>query len=219
MDNTNKRELENLNRSMKDLARTFEKQNAILSGFCKKIAPVVDEIMKQVKEEKELAIDRGRTFSITIDKSNPAHDDDNDYMLGLLHAYELHFNDVLESYGFVTVNDIYRLFCIPRTTEGMTYGWIYKTFKKDQIKFDTKIKKTLIDEGEWESTYIIDLVTDGNIYEIMKGDMELDDEDKNEDKTSFDRIDYWDYINGDSFLSSGGQDSSKDGLQDREDQD
>ena len=48
------------------------------------------------------------------------------------------FNGNLRSYGYVTVNDIYKWLDVPQTEEGQTWGWVYNPDIEHQIDFGIK---------------------------------------------------------------------------------
>lgn len=99
----------------------------------------------------------------------------HDYNLDFLIRKEQHFNDILVSKGFVTMNDVYDALGFERTEAGMVCGWRYKS---DQGDGYISFRPHGID-GNWAfgrdgDSVVLDFNCEGSIFSTEKAKKELE---------------------------------------------
>lgn len=75
---------------------------------------------------------------------NPAWVPSGELNLEFLLIQQKHAQDMLESKGFITLNDVYDMLCLPRSQAGSIMGWRYD-------KNDPELCKTVVDFGIFDS--------------------------------------------------------------------
>ena len=143
-------------------AKEIETEYVDEKGKVKNKKEIVNEIDKnQLDDISEYA----RFFdelSTAFDKSNP------EYNLMFLRRQQDWANELLKSRGYVYLNEVYDMLCIPRTQAGQAVGWIYDKNNKHDNYVDFGIYSG--SEGSrafvngYEKAILLDFNVDGPIF-------------------------------------------------------
>lgn len=125
---------------------------ATLTGLMKTFEEYRARVREQIGEEKELELHRGiRTEKIegskkttkvmevygpedykrVFDPSNIHYERTSEFNRIFLDVQQRVFNQRLQAYGYVFLNDVYQALGYPRTKPGQVVGWIYKSERGD----------------------------------------------------------------------------------------
>jgi hypothetical protein len=125
---------------------------ATLTGLIKTFEEYRERVRRELGDEKELELHRGiRTDKIegskktakvlevvgpdhyrrVFDPSNIHYERTSEFNRIFLDIQERTFNQRLQAYGYVFLNDVYVALGFPRTTAGNVVGWIYKSERGD----------------------------------------------------------------------------------------
>lgn len=100
--------------------------------------------------------DKTMAFGFSWNNSNPNYHPNPEYQNLFFNAQEAYFNDRLKAGKFLTVNDIFDALGIPRSVNGMVYGWD----SDDRIELRRRIQE--------DGSLIVE-VEAYNIYNAMRG--------------------------------------------------
>jgi hypothetical protein len=91
---------------------------------------------RTVKEITEIAdIDPSSEYAKFFDESCPGWTKDPEYNLMFLRNQQQYANDLLESRGYLFLNEVYEMLGIQRTRQGQVIGWIYDKNVIDKVNF------------------------------------------------------------------------------------
>ena len=91
---------------------------------------------RTVKEITEIAdIDPSSEYAKFFDESCPGWTKDPEYNLMFLRNQQQYANDLLESRGYLFLNEVYEMLGIQRTRQGQVIGWIYDKNVIDKVDF------------------------------------------------------------------------------------
>ena len=91
---------------------------------------------RTVKEITEIAdIDPSSEYAKFFDESCPGWTKDPEYNLMFLRNQQQYANDLLESRGYLILNEVYEMLGIQRTRQGQVIGWIYDKNVIDKVNF------------------------------------------------------------------------------------
>lgn len=98
---------------------------------------------------------------------------DSEYNLQFLTAKQAEANVILQSQGYLFLNDVYDMLGIPRSKAGQVVGWIYD--EKNPIGdnyvdfgiFDTSKVKCRDFVNGYEKTILLDFNVDGNVWNLI----------------------------------------------------
>lgn len=91
---------------------------------------------RTVKEITEIAdIDPSSEYAKFFDESCPGWTKDPEYNLMFLRNQQQYANDLLESRGYLFLNEVYEMLGIQRTRQGQVIGWIYDKNVLDKVDF------------------------------------------------------------------------------------
>ncbi len=110
-------------------------------------------------------------YTRLITTSNPCFDENIDYMRNVLNAQQNLANDILRAKGFITLNEVCKMFMLEENAAGMVVGWINDEDNEEgDNKVELKVKRVNIinDDGITTSpAYSISFNVDGNIYKRL----------------------------------------------------
>lgn len=91
---------------------------------------------RTVKEITEIAdIDPSSEYAKFFDESCPGWTKDPEYNLMFLRNQQQYANDLLESRGYLFLNEVYEMLGIQRTRQGQVIGWVYDKNVIDKVDF------------------------------------------------------------------------------------
>lgn len=91
---------------------------------------------RTVKEITEIAdIDPSSEYAKFFDESCPGWTKDPEYNLMFLRNQQQYANDLLESRGYLFLNEVYEMLGIQRTRQGQVIGWVYDKDVIDKVDF------------------------------------------------------------------------------------
>ena len=91
---------------------------------------------RTVKEITEIAdIDQSSEYAKFFDESCLGWTKDPEYNLMFLRNQQQYANDLLESRGYLFLNEVYEMLGIQRTRQGQVIGWIYDKNVIDKVNF------------------------------------------------------------------------------------
>lgn len=74
-------------------------------------------------------------ITVIFDQSCSQWSPTKEYNYLFIKGQQKYFNELLQKYGFVFVNDVVVNFGLPRTMEGQTHGWIFSEQSNPVIDF------------------------------------------------------------------------------------
>lgn len=91
---------------------------------------------RTIKEITEIAdIDPSSEYAKFFDESCPGWTKDPEYNLMFLRNQQQYANDLLESRGYLFLNEVYEMLGIQRTRQGQVIGWVYDKDVIDKVDF------------------------------------------------------------------------------------
>lgn len=91
---------------------------------------------RTIKEITEIAdIDPSSEYAKFFDESCPGWTKDPEYNLMFLRNQQQYANDLLESRGYLFLNEVYEMLGIQRTRQGQVIGWVYDKDVIDKVNF------------------------------------------------------------------------------------
>ena len=108
-----------------------------------------------------------------FDCGNPNWEKDSEYNLMFLKQQQRYANDLLQSKGYLFLNDVYDMLGIPRTKAGQVVGWLYdeeNPIGDNYVDFGIyDIHKPAARDfvNGYERTILLDFNVDGNIWDKM----------------------------------------------------
>ncbi len=149
-----------------------ETENDIFHGVKQLEIEEVDENGKETKSTVDCVDpDTESVYTRLIRHTNPIFDPNLDFMANVCNIQQKLANDILISKGFLTLNEVYRLFNLEQTPSGMVFGWIYDDDNEigdNMVEFDVKRVCILADDGKSVvPAYSISFNADGNIYKRL----------------------------------------------------
>lgn len=91
---------------------------------------------RTIKEITEIAdIDPSSEYAKFFDESCPGWTKDPEYNLMFLRNQQQYANDLLESRGYLFLNEVYEMLGIQRTRQGQVIGWVYDKNVIDKVDF------------------------------------------------------------------------------------
>ncbi len=90
-----------------------------------------------------------------------------------------HANEILQSKGYLYLNEVYEMLGIPKTKEGHVVGWVYDENDPDNDNFvdfgiyDVRTPNEKLNESRrdfvngWERNILLDFNVRGNIYDLL----------------------------------------------------
>lgn len=146
-------------------------------------AKEVEEVVVNEKGEEEVV----KTTVQEVDKKDLSvfsrfYDDgcigwvkDAESNLMTLMNMQRYANDMLNTYGTVSLNDVYKMLGIPVTRAGQTVGWFYEKDKPNKISFgihDSNDERKRAFVNGYERVILLEFNVDGPILHKLKADEE-----------------------------------------------
>ena len=111
-------------------------------------------------------------YAMYFDKNSSAYCDTcYDYNLSMLRAAESYWTTLLQTRGYVTLNEVLNHIGIEGTKAGMVVGWYYDKHNPDSDdQIDLRINEVYLDnhDGTYTKTITIDPNVQGEIYSLME---------------------------------------------------
>lgn len=126
---------------------------------------------RTVKEITEIAdIDPSSEYAKFFDESCPGWTKDPEYNLMFLRNQQQYANDLLESRGYLFLNEVYEMLGIQRTRQGQVIGWIYDKNVIDKVNFGiyniaNPANRRFV--NGYERTILLDFNVDGDILNAI----------------------------------------------------
>lgn len=112
-------------------------------------------------------------YSVVYDNGCKGWTKDPDFNKTFLIQQQRYANDLLQSRGYVFLNEVYEMLGVPRTKTGQIVGWVYDEDCPNGDNyidfgiFDTHREKTRDFLNGYERTIILDFNVDGNILDLI----------------------------------------------------
>lgn len=126
---------------------------------------------RTVKEITEIAdIDPSSEYAKFFDESCPGWTKDPEYNLMFLRNQQQYANDLLESRGYLFLNEVYEMLGIQRTRQGQVIGWIYDKNVIDKVNFGiyniaSPANRRFV--NGYERSILLDFNVDGDILNAI----------------------------------------------------
>lgn len=138
---------------------------------------VTDENGKEkvVKKKVDVAsINDHSDYARFFDEYCAGWDKDAEYNLMFLKQQQAHANKILQTDGYLFLNDVYEMLGIPKTKAGQVVGWVYD--KNNEIGdnyvdfgiYDLYNEEKRNFVNGLERSILLDFNVDGNIWELMQ---------------------------------------------------
>lgn len=101
----------------------------------------------------------GNTYTRNFDKENPMWTHDRDMNIAFIGVQQAYANAVLESKGYLFLNDVYDMLGFPRTKDGQIVGWSYT--KNRTVRF--RMLPTMYNKSD----VVISFTVDGCILQYI----------------------------------------------------
>lgn len=147
-------------------AKEIEMKSVDENGNEKVVKETVD-----VTDEYDLS--QYSDYAKFFDCGNPNWEKDSEYNLMFLKQQQRYANDLLQSKGYLFLNDVYDMLGIPRTKAGQVVGWLYdeeNPIGDNYVDFGIyDIHKPAARDfvNGYERTILLDFNVDGNIWDKM----------------------------------------------------
>ena len=137
---------------------------------------IVDEKGKEKTVTKTIEVvdpNKYSDFARIYDAGCLGWDDDAEYNLMFLKHQQQHANDLLQSRGYLFLNEVYDMLGFPRTKAGQVVGWIYDEKSSDSDCFvdfgiyDLSKEKARDFVNGYEKTIVLDFNVDGPILDLF----------------------------------------------------